>query len=130
MSRSTLYTFRPRCMRRFLKGFLPFSPAVTFNPPFLHIHLIHFVSSALVRVPQAWSAGNIVLHRSSNIGASSNLVPRSDPLLLLYGMEVWSHTHERHLTPLTLMVPRAWDIGYTQPCIKCQGKSTTHFVYF
>ena len=31
---------------------------------------------------------------------------------------------------LTLIVPRAWEIGYTQPCIKCQGKSTTHFVYF
>ena len=31
---------------------------------------------------------------------------------------------------LTLIVPRAWEIGYTQPCIKCQGKSATHFVYF
>ena len=31
---------------------------------------------------------------------------------------------------LTLIVPRAWEIGYTQPCIKCQGKSTTHYVYF
>ena len=31
---------------------------------------------------------------------------------------------------LTLIVPMAWDIGYTQPCIKCQGKSATHFVYF
>ena len=27
-------------------------------------------------------------------------------------------------------MPRAWEIGYTQPCIKCQGKSATHFVYF
>ena len=31
---------------------------------------------------------------------------------------------------LTLIVPRAWEIGYTQPCIKCQGKTLTHFVYF
>ena len=31
---------------------------------------------------------------------------------------------------LTLVVPRAWEIGYTQPCIKCKGKSATHFVYF
>ena len=31
---------------------------------------------------------------------------------------------------LTLIVPRAWDIGYMQPCINCQGKSATHFVYF
>ena len=30
---------------------------------------------------------------------------------------------------LTLIVPRAWEIGYTQPCINCQGKSATHFVY-
>ena len=31
---------------------------------------------------------------------------------------------------LFLIVPRAWDISYTQPCINCQGKSATHFVYF
>ena len=31
---------------------------------------------------------------------------------------------------LTLTEPRAWEIGYTQPCIKCQGKSATHFIYF
>ena len=30
---------------------------------------------------------------------------------------------------LTLIVPRAWEIGYTQPCIKCQGKSTTHCLF-
>ena len=33
----------------------------------------------------------------------------------------------RKVLILTLIVPRAWEIGYTQ---KCQGKSTTHFVYF
>ena len=27
-------------------------------------------------------------------------------------------------------MPRAWEIGYTQPCIKCREKSVTHFVYF
>ena len=31
---------------------------------------------------------------------------------------------------LTLIVPMAWEIGYTKPCIKCQGKTPTHFVYF
>ena len=31
---------------------------------------------------------------------------------------------------LTLIVPRAWDIGFMQPCINFQGKSATHFVYF
>ena len=36
--------------------------------------------------------------------------------------ELWS--------PLTLIVPRASGIGYMQSCIKCQGKSATHFVYF
>ena len=37
---------------------------------------------------------------------------------------------QKRLIRLTLIVPRAWEIGYTQPCIKCQGKSATHFVYF
>ena len=27
-------------------------------------------------------------------------------------------------------MPRAWEIGYTQPCINYRGKSATHFVYF
>ena len=31
---------------------------------------------------------------------------------------------------LTLIMPRAWEIGYTQPWIKFRGKSATHFVYF
>ena len=35
-----------------------------------------------------------------------------------------------YMLHLTLMMPRAWDIGYMQPFINCQGKSTTHFVYF
>ena len=34
------------------------------------------------------------------------------------------------ITHLTLIVPRAWKIGYMQPCINCRGKSATHFVYF
>ena len=29
-----------------------------------------------------------------------------------------------------LIVPRAFEISHTQPCIKCRGKSATHFVYF
>ena len=31
---------------------------------------------------------------------------------------------------LTLIVPRAWEIGYTQPCIKCQGSRLLIFFYF
>ena len=31
---------------------------------------------------------------------------------------------------ITLIVPRAWEIGYMQPCIICRGMSATHFVYF
>ena len=31
---------------------------------------------------------------------------------------------------LTLVVPRAGEIGYTQPCIIAGGKLATHFVYF
>ena len=34
------------------------------------------------------------------------------------------------LSRLTPIVQRAWEIGYTQPCIKCWGKTPTHFVYF
>ena len=34
------------------------------------------------------------------------------------------------MSSLTLIVPRASEIGYTQPCIKCRGISATHFVYF
>ena len=33
-------------------------------------------------------------------------------------------------TVLILIVPRAWDIGFTHPCIKCRMKSATHFLYF
>ena len=38
--------------------------------------------------------------------------------------------HRMKAVLLTLKVPRAWEIGYMQPCIKCQGKMPTHFVYF
>ena len=31
---------------------------------------------------------------------------------------------------LTLIVPRGWEIGSKQPCIKCQKNSATHFLYF
>ena len=31
---------------------------------------------------------------------------------------------------LILIVPRVWEIGSKQPCIKCQKNSATHFVYF
>ena len=33
-----------RGLGRFFSGFLPFSPTTNFIPPFLHTHLIHFVS--------------------------------------------------------------------------------------
>ena len=33
-----------RGLGRFFSGFLPFSPTTNFIPPFLHSHLIHFVS--------------------------------------------------------------------------------------
>ena len=41
-----------------------------------------------------------------------------------------SITFLNEIFSLTLIVPRAWEIGYMQPCIKYQGKSATHFVYF
>ena len=33
-----------RGLGRFFSGFLPFSPTTNFIPPFIHTHLIHFVS--------------------------------------------------------------------------------------
>ena len=44
----------------------------------------------------------------------------------------WLRSSEIRLRKLklTLIVPRAWEVGYTQPSIKCRGKSATHFVYF
>ena len=53
-----------RGMGRFFTGFLPFSPTTKFIPPFLHTHLIHFrfISTALLMVPQAWSAGILATH--------------------------------------------------------------------
>ena len=35
-----------------------------------------------------------------------------------------------HVIFLTLIVPRGWEIGSKQPCIKCQKNSAAHFVYF
>ena len=51
-----------RGLGRFFSGFLPFSPTTNFIPPFLHTHLIHFISLALVMVCQAWSAGTLATH--------------------------------------------------------------------
>ena len=51
-----------RGLGRFFSGFLPFSPATNFILPFLHTHIIRFISSALVMVRQAWSAGTLATH--------------------------------------------------------------------
>ena len=51
-----------RGLGRFFTGFLQFSPTTNFIPPFLHTHLIHFISSALVMVHQACLAGTLATH--------------------------------------------------------------------
>ena len=51
-----------RGLGRFFTGFLPFSPTSNFIPPFLHTHPFRFISSALVMVLQAWSAGTHATH--------------------------------------------------------------------
>ena len=51
-----------RGLGRFFSGFLPFSPTTNSIPPFLHSHLIRFISSDLVMVRQAWSAGTLAIH--------------------------------------------------------------------
>ena len=64
---------------RFFTGFLPFSPTTNFIPPFLHTHLIHFIS------PCDCASGVVGRHpcysRTYNIGASSHLIPRPDLVL-------------------------------------------------
>ena len=45
-------------------------------------------------------------------------------------IKVYTKEFIDYMKTLTLIVPRAWEIGYTQPCIKFRGKSATHFVYF
>ena len=61
-----------------------------------------------------------------------NLLSSRANLHLSYNPAGRSHCRlqNHHAYIFTLIVPRAWEIGYTQPCIKCQGKSATHFVYF
>ena len=53
-----------RGLGRFFTEFLPFSLTTNFIPPFLHTHLIHFVSfhQPIMMVHQAWSAGTIATH--------------------------------------------------------------------
>ena len=61
-----------RGLGRFFTGFLPFSPTTNFIPPFLHTHLIHFVS--FIR-PCDGASGVVGRHpcysRTYNVGASS-----------------------------------------------------------
>ena len=40
------------------------------------------------------------------------------------------YSNKTSLQYLILIVPKAWEISYTQPCINCWGKSAIHFVYF
>ena len=48
-----------RGLGRFFSGFLPFSP--TTNSPYSS-HPFRFISSALVMVREAWSAGTLAIH--------------------------------------------------------------------
>ena len=59
---------------RFFTGFLLFSPTTNFIPPFLHTHLtrFRFISSALVMVCQAWSAGTLATHGPINRGFTAS----------------------------------------------------------
>ena len=68
-----------RGLGRFFVRFLLFSPTTNFILPFLHTHLIHFVSSHL---PFDGASGVVGQHpcysRTYNIGASLHLIPRPD----------------------------------------------------
>ena len=53
-----------RGLGRFFAGFLPFSPTTNFIPPFspYSSHPFRLISSALVMMRQAWSAGTLPTH--------------------------------------------------------------------
>ena len=51
-----------RGLGRFFTGFLTFSPTTNFILPFPHTHPFRFISSALVMMRQAWSAGTLATH--------------------------------------------------------------------
>ena len=66
-----------RGLGRFFSGFLPFSPTTNFIPPFLHTHLIHFISPC-----DGTSGGRHPCYSQTyNIRASSHLIPRPDLVL-------------------------------------------------
>ena len=66
----------------FPRGFLQFSPATNFIPPFLHTHLIHSFSFHFIS-PCNGATGVVGQHRcyslAFNIGASSHLIPQPGP---------------------------------------------------
>ena len=61
---------------------------------------------------------------------SNSFFPSSpDSVLISRGFTIPTQPPTCQLT-LTLIVPRGWEIGSKQPCIKCQNNSAIHFVYF
>ena len=71
-----------RGLGRFFTGFLPFSPTTNLIPPFLHPHLIYFVT---FHRPCDGASGVVARYpcysRTYNMGASSHLIPRPDLVL-------------------------------------------------
>ena len=75
----------------FYSGFPPFSPVTNFIPLFLHPHLIHYVSFHFIR-RCAFVSGIVgrVIHRPSNVGASSHLIPwRRRLSVTSWALQVW-----------------------------------------
>ena len=72
-----------RSLGRLFSGILPFSPTINFIPPFLHTHLIHFVTVHFIS-PCHGTSGVVGRHlcysQTSNKGDSSHLIPRFDPV--------------------------------------------------
>ena len=88
-----------RGLGRFFSGFLPFSPTTNFIPPFLHTHLIHFVSfhPPLWRCVRRGRPAPLLLTDLS-IGASSHLMPRPDLVLdTSWGYLFFIHDFNKYL---------------------------------
>ena len=68
-----------RDLGRFFAGFLPFSPTINFIPPFLHIHVIHFVP---FHQPLWWCVRRgrpaPLLLTDLYVGASPHHIPRPE----------------------------------------------------
>ena len=90
------------------------------------------------KIYRNWRQGmtSALMLKATTWKSKQRCVPKlvcSVSVLLLKNILVWRNVlyfMDGHRILLTLIVPRGWEIGSKQPCIKCHKNSATHFVYF